>query len=430
MTPRTHSTRHIQPWYEWLVPGDWKDYPPTSERVTGDSIIDGELTKSSSHPFFLLGTKRGPLDIGGDFKVIRRAYEETSSLDGPAHFSIWNPWYHPLNSGVNHLYVDPKAVIAFADQDHIDIWREPPHVSSGTELDVWGTKAIARCIPTNPVAEAQILAGNTLQKGLPAIPISNWRGITDAARKAGSNYINVQFGWKPFVTDLQNLAKAMRERDEILSRYHAESGKLLHRAMHFPKEVIVETDPPRYDLHPKPFGDGDYFRPDNYGKLSVTSTTTIERWFSGAFTYYLPKMGSLAGSFADARKLLGAGITPELVWELTPWSWAVNWFVDTDSVIHNLSQFTQDGLVMPYAYIMEHSKTVVEYSLTGVAFKSYPGRHSFSQTFTVECKQRRAATPWGFGATFDGFTDHQKAIIAALTISHSSGPGTINPKYL
>jgi hypothetical protein len=429
MTFTLNRNRQVQPWREWLVSGNWKDFPTaTWERETGCDFEEGTITKSESHPYHELG-RHDNFDIGGDFRLFKRGYSESGTMTGPHHFALSGPWNEPLNDGGSHIYCAPKARLSWVSDDVPGslLHDGPPH-SSSLELDAWGAKAIERCIPTNPVAEAQVLAGNTLQKGLPKIPFRHWEGITKSAKYAGDNYLNASFGWKPFISDLRHLGHAVVDSDKILSKYHAESGKLLHRSYHFPTETTSEVEHRGDGFIPAPFGDSDYFRMDKHvGRLTVTSKTTIRRWFKGAFTYYLPKLGSVAGNYADARKLLGAGLTPELVWELTPWSWAINWFVDTGTVIHNLSQFAQDGLVMPYAYIMEHSKTVTNYQLDDVGFKSYTGLHSFSQTFTSECKQRKAATPYGFGANFDGFTDRQTAIIAALGLSHRSGAGTINP---
>jgi hypothetical protein len=428
MEPKVTKARKVEPWLEWLVPGNWKDYDPTWVRETGYDYKSGELLKSEGHPVKLLGGDPR-LDIGGDFKVIRRSYSESTSFpyEGPQHFSIWNPWLHPMNDGVNHIFCSPKARFGFVNQDTFDSLPYGPHISSGTELDHWGAQAISHCLPNNPVADAQVLAGNTLQKGLPKIPIEHWSTTTEKFLQLGDRYLLQEFGWKPFISDIRKLAHAVKESDKILSKYHRESGKLLHRSFHFPVEEEEHvTVIPGFHM-PAPFGDFDYFHPASIGKLTVTSKTTTKRWFKGAFTYYLPKMGSTAGRLSDANKLLGAGLTPSLVWELTPWSWAVNWFIDTSTLVKNLSGFTTDGLVMPYAYIMENSKTVTEYKLEGIAFKSYTYLRNFSQTFEVEVKQRRAATPWGFGVNTDDLTSHQLAILAALGLSHATGYGTINP---
>jgi hypothetical protein len=430
MEPRITRTREVIPWYEWLVSGNWQDYAynPTYVNHTGSDYVDAELLLSSGHPFSSLGKDDGQ-DIGGDFKLVKRSMTKSSSFQtGPQHFSQQLPWGNPMNPGVNHIYCEPVARIGFVTSDTVDMFHGEPSSSSGSEMDFWGAKAIEKCIPTNPVAEAQVLAGNTLQKGLPKIPFRDWEKITRTAKYAGNNYLNLNFGWKPFVSDLRKLGHAIKERDSILTKYHAESGKLLHRSYHFPEERVCTTTIRPGTYYPAPFGDSDYFIPhEHVGRLTETITTVTNRWFKGTFTYYLPKMGSVEGHIADANKLLGAGITPEVVWDLTPWSWAINWFVDTGTLVHNLSQFIQDGLVMPYAYIMEHTIVTSQYHLEGVAFKSYPGRYSFTQTFKTEVKQRRAATPWGFGSDFDGFTDRQTAIIAALGLSHNRGAGTINP---
>jgi hypothetical protein len=109
--------------------------------------------------------------------------------------------------------------------------------------------------------------------------------------------------------------------------------------------------------------------------------------------------------------------SPETVWELTPWSWAIDWFTNTGDIMKNVHGFLTDGLVMPYAYIMEESSIEREYTLTGVAYRSYPGMQSFRQSFKETIKQRHTATPFGFGFDLSTLNSRQVAIATALGLS-------------
>jgi len=120
---------------------------------------------------------------------------------------------------------------------------------------------------------------------------------------------------------------------------------------------------------------------------------------------------------ALARKLLGLNLDADVLWNMTPWTWAVDWFADVGSLVRNSTLFSEDGLVMKYGYIMEHSIVHDTYTFegpTGIA-GGYPGRPS-DLSLISEAKVRRTATPFGFGLT-GGLTNRQASIVAALSAS-------------
>jgi hypothetical protein len=158
----------------------------------------------------------------------------------------------------------------------------------------------------------------------------------------------------------------------------------------------------------------------NQGQVNRIRTTTIRRWFSGAFTYHLALGGDsfskMVRAQSEAKKLLGFSLTPDTLWNLAPWSWAVDWFTNTGDVIENITSMAVDGMVLKYGYVMEH--TIVRDTYTFVGHPGLVGNPRPNDiTMVTETKKRRKATPFGFGLTWDGFSPRQLAIIAALGIT-------------
>jgi hypothetical protein len=121
---------------------------------------------------------------------------------------------------------------------------------------------------------------------------------------------------------------------------------------------------------------------------------------------------------AEARKLYGLELTPATVWNLAPWSWALDWEGTMGDVLHNVSRFAQDGLVMRYGYIMKETKVTSTYSLSAGLLKvDHPYSLGLSFTVTATKKERRRATPFGFGVTPTALTSRQNAILGALALS-------------
>jgi hypothetical protein len=118
-----------------------------------------------------------------------------------------------------------------------------------------------------------------------------------------------------------------------------------------------------------------------------TVTTDI---FSGGFTYHLPGdfpgFGGMSKSSLYAKKILGLDLSPDTVWNLTPWSWAADWFSNTGDVIDNLSDYAVDGLVMRYGYVQRHVVETHSYYIVD-SIDNLP------LSFVTEHKCRVKATP-------------------------------------
>lgn len=296
--------------------------------------------------------------------------------------------------------------------------------SSDQRLTLLGTKAIANCIPTNPVADAGTFIGE-LKEGLPRlVGRSLLKSKFKDYRKVGDEYLNVEFGWKPLVSDLQKFGKAAVESDKILKQLHRDSGKDIRRKFSFPDEVVTtESTLSNRLAHLRGIGydSSKVYNSATGANLRTVTTVTTKTWFSGCFTYHLNLGTSLQDKIdmhaAEARKLFGVELTPATVWNLAPWSWAVDWEGSIGDVLHNVSRFSQDGLVMRYGYIMQSKTAQIHYTLGNSGALRGSGSQDLSMIITAEGKNRLGATPFGFGFDMSALTGRQSAIIGALGLS-------------
>lgn len=117
-------------------------------------------------------------------------------------------------------------------------------------------------------------------------------------------------------------------------------------------------------------------------------------------------------------KVLGLELTPETLWNLAPWSWAVDWVSNAGDVVSNISDWANDGLVLKYGYMMEETSVTDVYTFDGPS--GLPGNHQpYPVTLQRTVKKRIRATPFGFGLNWSGFSPRQLAILAALGITKS-----------
>jgi hypothetical protein len=310
----------------------------------------------------------------------------------------------------------------------------PP--SPDSNLTAMGTTAIARCSPTNNIAAAANFLIELRSDGLPKLfGASLIKERVRSARGIGEEYLNEEFGWKPLIGDLKSLAFVVTHAHKVLSQYERDSGKVVRRGYRFPEENSQSTtvigaqrgvvgDFTGLGWSPVNPG-GDPVEILRYGGLTGTLFRTRQTWkkvwFSGAFTYHLPVgYNSRIKMIEDARHastLLGLDLTPEVLWNASPWTWAVGWFSNSGDVIANLSDWATDGLVLKYGYIMEHSIVKDRYFVDRGGGFSSPFAHPSPIVFSVETKRRQKATPFGFGLTVSGFSPRQLAITAALGLT-------------
>jgi len=285
-----------------------------------------------------------------------------------------------------------------------------------------GTTAIARTIPTNPVAGAAQFIGE-LREGLPSVPGKNLIGHKGPS-SLGDEYLNGVFGIQPLINDLQKFGEAARQSDKIVAQLKRDSGRLIRRRYTFPVERYV-TDPVVVQASSYGTPGLRLATPNAYatypGKLTKTREETYEYWFSGAYTYLYQdgdrSVDKMSAAVQRLNRLYGIRPSVETLWELTPWSWAADWFGNAGDVAHNMAAFSNDSLVMRWGYVMCTYTIRDTYLLEGCRLKGGPPG-PFTQTFVTKVKKRVKATPYGFGLDPDvSFTARQWAILSALGLS-------------
>jgi len=368
-----------------------------------------ETTSSRGHAW-PKGRGAPKTDLGGNFTTMK-----TTSLLPSSAASYKGSGFGYTYEGVEYAYSPRSACI-----DSIALVAP----TSDVNLEALGTKAIARCIPTNPVADGAVFLGE-LKEGLPRlVGKSLFKSKLKDYRKIGDEYLNIEFGWKPFVSDLTKFANAVSQSEKIKSQLYRDSGKNIRRKYTFPVEVSNSVTVLNNRVSSLATGNPGYaylYKSPGGSKLTVTTNVETKTWFSGCFTYHLaPGKGpasDLNRQAAEIRKLSGLELTPEVVWNLIPWSWAVDWDASMGDFLHNLSRFQQDGLVMRYGYIMQQKTAVVSYNLAGGGRLDTAPSQDLQLTVTSQSKVRRRATPFGFGINMNSLNGRQLSILGALGIS-------------
>lgn len=286
-----------------------------------------------------------------------------------------------------------------------------------------GSKAISATLPTKSHLNLAVSLAELRREGLPKL-IGATLIKKPRLSSAGSEYLNVQFGWAPIISDVVGMLKLVKDSAAMLREYHNLSGHHTRRKYRF-KEIS------EFDSYNGSSFLGTFLPHSRFFTRSIDATSiphvsrkyTQNTWFSGAYVFTLPYGEDMLSQInlweAEANKLLGIRITPEVLYNLTAWSWLFDWFVNIGDVMTNISHLGRDGLVMHYGYLMQTTRIRAEVTLP----KTIPyGKVSpVSETFILERKQRIQASPYGFGLTTSDFTPKQWSILAALGLSRAHG---------
>lgn len=363
-------------------------HPPYNYSIPGRDCY--EYIISDNHRKYGTGWEGG-----GPMFLDRNIHEYIPERLNVIHY---NGFGVPLGEGT--------VAIAYPTDGVLDL-MPPPHPSESA-LKALGTTAIARTEPTNPSFDLAVLLGELRAEGLPNVPGATVMEQTRRAKKAGGEYLNVEFGWLPLVRGIQDFSSTVEKSDDIIRSYQEHANIPIKRSYEWPTYNETRT---RSCTFSEVGGRGFFI---GGGRSEIVSQRT---WFEASYIYYLPTGGSANdkirrfGSYA--RKLYGIDLSPEVLWNLAPWSWAADWFGNTGDIMHNISAFGQDGMVMRYGYIMCHTRR--ETWDWGYHTSDPKARQDYR--VVTETKSRLPASPFGFGVSFDSLSAKQIAIVSALGLS-------------
>jgi hypothetical protein len=311
-----------------------------------------------------------------------------------------------------------------------NIYTPAPYQETG--LEAFAQRAYARSAPTQVVFDAAQFLGE-LHEGLPKIASLSFQSLADFFRSLGSGYLNVQFGWLPFISDIKNAASALALATQTLSQ----QGERIHKRYSLPPTTrfgsVSET---RSELeifggHSRgfipspssglaPTGTFSTYTPMGIDAM-FTKTMSSERWFEGEFSFFLPLKFNPDSYLERLNVLMKTDLTPSVLWELAPWSWMIDWFLGIQDTIKANELAANDHLIMHYGYAMETVRYSSEVSWRKVSgtplnWNGLPnhGRYFAGTTY----KRRIRANPYGFQANPTvNLKGSQMAILGALGLT-------------
>lgn len=259
--------------------------------------------------------------------------------------------------------------------------------------------------------------------------------VKKAASEAGGQYLNAVFGWIPSVNDVINFITGMLQiHDLVFSRterrkrqsapvysYEEFTGRLW-------ESVLVNFDG---NFIKSPLGSREAFRRQSTsqggdwpGTYKISGFR--DHRFSARYTCAKPSPAALGFAERGAEAIRRLGISYDnLVWDITPYSWLVDWWLTLGHSISNVQAYSplSGRYNVDYAYLTTVENLTVEfvpdikrYTEKGwnTTHFSWNGGNTSSYYLT---KVRERANPFGFGTNLDQLNAGQFAILSALGLA-------------
>lgn len=373
-----------------------------------------EAMRSEGHPYFYLG--KSSLDLGGPFDLLRSAVSGRLEPQLLRSIGVNNQYANEYktivvpSSAVSSMLNGISGPSTEQEARNLLLTKLTTGRPSETTLDAVGAKFINILNPTNPVADTATTVAEFLSE-------RKFFSLPSKGSTVEGEYLNYMFGVAPTVSFAKDFREAARTQDKVLSQLWRDSGKWVRRQAHW--EPTRETSKTVTQAYPVGFGQPISTAVAKMGRLTTVTRQYQKYWFSGAFTYHLPKEGR-GRTLAELDALYGVRPTAQsTAWELMPFSWLLDYKVSLGDSIQNLDAFAEYHIVMPYAYVMCHTRTEVEYTWEG-ELRGPDGNwraEVLSNTVNTESKQRRGAHPFGFGVSAGNLSPQQYSILAALGIT-------------
>jgi hypothetical protein len=262
-------------------------------------------------------------------------------------------------------------------------------------------------------------------------------GIRDATQALGSDYLNVVFGWTPIIRDIQAAINVFADIDKALfisdDTRRNRKWVVWKRGAGTTANVTLTAAGPLQDLAAdNAFGQRTVMGTPitlatDSRPFDITLSDEVSIWTTARFHTGVRPSAANNGFWdraEDLNRVLGDDFDISFVWELTPWSWLIDWFSNVGSVLENISDLGLNHTLLNYAYstLRREARCVMRADPwtksvpTGIGVISHTGSTTVS---TLDQKIRRVASPFGFGVSLDLLNANQWAILVALGLAQA-----------
>lgn len=305
------------------------------------------------------------------------------------------------------------------------------------------SQMLRNSVPTAPAMDLLRSIGELKDAKL-MFRLSNYR--PSSVKEGGSAYLNQVFGVIPTLQDFQKLCESVLASDRIVRQILRNEDRQVRRTRtrsykegSFQGSFSLPTGATTHSLvlrdKGNAFGGITLYGPVHAYKPASSWVTpvgvfyrvdwkTVVRSFA-TFEYFVPRPTGIASRFEDyvlkAKYALGLELQPSTVYDLTAWTWLVNWAADISGLIRYQQAVADNQVVMNRSGFVREMVTTLSLGI----YTRYPetSRVLHSSWTNGEASARRQIRepggpysllqPWELSAS-------QAAILTALGLSRWS----------
>jgi hypothetical protein len=206
-------------------------------------------------------------------------------------------------------------------------------------------------------------------------------GQLDDLRKApkdlAADFLNYQFGWKPFVRDVVNVCDVVinleKHIEDTVRRNNAWQKRYWEEEV-VSSSSLVHSEGGLANSRITPIQGSDWWQPwtTNY---KVYRESASQVWYEGVFKFYRPEFDAgLESGYPALRKarqtisLLGGNITPKVLYDVMPYTWLAGWFSNIGENLQMLQDQISGQVAAKYMYVMKKSHEQYRYVTSSQAW--------------------------------------------------------------
>jgi hypothetical protein len=235
-----------------------------------------------------------------------------------------------------------------------------------------------------------------------------------------AGYLIYEFGWKPIISDVQklaNLARAVQKKIDFLKN---NEGKVVKRT-----RVLYNISRSLGEIGIREFGTpypwGGTVEPAE-GSHPIYGTANYKAAYHTSIRYVLPGIDRLTWNEEAFQYLIGLRPGLNLVWDVTPFTWLIDWFNNLGDLIENdwqprLTEYTQNEEWITVTCSITSTlriPTVTGGSSNRKAHTSARAERTDTFKYRMIPPKDAPFQPWDL----TGFSAKQQAILLALLLSY------------
>lgn len=303
------------------------------------------------------------------------------------------------------------------------------------DLSDWGDKAWSRTKPKLEKASAFVFLAELrdfprMMKHAASVYHGLWHQMRGSTRswkmlpqKVADDFLSVQFGWAPFLSDINKFHKVVDEYGAFVEKLSEQNGKPIRRRVPLEKDhtLTIISSGTGYPASFSEFSNGqsDWFT--SIPSWQLIEEDLISTYAVGRFSYYLPEFDLAMKDYASKWKsikrfmtLFGLRVSPSNLYKTIPWTWLADWVSNFGDHVDHWNDAWLDSVVCNYLYVMQ--TRIIKRTYTRVLpFRSGTVNLSWSRYKATKTRSS-ASSPYGFSLSWDDLSLRQLGILGALGI--------------